>query len=117
MAPRGRLPGLPQVAREDPGGGLLGSRPEEIDEATADTAQGKTAGSLAAVGECYCTKLFQLEETLSELTAEERYTKRLELEKPVLDALLAWANEPAPTTAPSPHWARRCTICGSSGHI
>jgi hypothetical protein len=34
-------------------------------------------------------RLFQLEEALAELTPEERYTKRLELEKPVLDALLA----------------------------
>ena len=31
---------------------------------------------------------------------EERYTKRLELEKPVLDALLAWANETSAKTAP-----------------
>ena len=35
-----------------------------------------------------------------ELTPEERYTKRLELEKPVLDALLAWANETSAKTAP-----------------
>ena len=60
----------------------------------------KRQGSPAAVGECYCTKLFQLEETLSELTAEERYTKRLELEKPVLDALLAWAEDASVKTAP-----------------
>lgn len=33
---------------------------------------------LAATGECYCTRLFQLEQSLAELTAEERYTKRLE---------------------------------------
>ena len=35
-----------------------------------------------------------------DLTPEERYTKRLELEKPVLDALLAWANETSAKTAP-----------------
>ena len=35
-----------------------------------------------------------------DLTPEERYTKRLELEKPVLDALLAWANEASAKTAP-----------------
>jgi len=34
------------------------------------------------------------------LTEEERYTKRLELEKPVPDALLAWAAKIA-TPAPS----------------
>ena len=37
---------------------------------------------------------------VSDLTPEERYTKRLELEKPVLDALLAWANEASARTAP-----------------
>ena len=58
------------------------------------------ASSLAATGECYCTRLFQVEESLAELTPEERYTQRLELEKPVLDALLAWANETMPKTAP-----------------
>ena len=35
-----------------------------------------------------------------DLTPEERYTKRLELEKPVLDALLVWANETSAKTAP-----------------
>ena len=58
------------------------------------------ASSLAATGECYCTRLFQLEESLAELTPEERSTQRLELEKPVLDALLACANETMPKTAP-----------------
>ena len=56
--------------------------------------------SLAATGECYCTRLFQLEESFADLSPEERYTKRLELEKPILDALLAWANETKEKTAP-----------------
>ena len=44
--------------------------------------------------------------------------KRLEQEKPVLDDLLAWANELMPKTAgKSPHWARRCIICWNSGRI
>ena len=34
------------------------------------------------------------------MTPEERYCKRLEQEKPVLDALLVWANELMPKTAP-----------------
>ena len=57
-------------------------------------------GSLAAAGECYCTRLFQLAESFAGLTPEERYAKRLEQEKPVLDALLAWAKEAASKTAP-----------------
>ena len=35
-----------------------------------------------------------------ELMPGERYTKRLELERPVLDALLVWANESSAKTAP-----------------
>lgn len=46
-----------------------------------------------AADECYCTKLFRLEETLKDLPPEERYTKRLEPEKPVRSALLSWANK------------------------
>ena len=56
--------------------------------------------SPAAMGECYCSQLFKLEQALAELTPEERYEKRLEQEKPVLDALLSWANEMQAKTAP-----------------
>lgn len=55
---------------------------------------------MAATGECYCTRLFRLEESFAELAPEERYAKRLEWSKPVLDALLAWANETISKTAP-----------------
>ena len=37
---------------------------------------------------------------ICEIKPEERYTKRLEQAKPVLDALLAWANDLIPRTAP-----------------
>ena len=37
---------------------------------------------------------------MAELTPEERYEKRLEQAKPVLDALLSWANEMQARTAP-----------------
>jgi len=52
------------------------------------------------MGECYCSQLFKLEQALAELPPEERYEKRLEQEKPVLDALLSWANEMQAKTAP-----------------
>ena len=54
----------------------------------------------AAIGECYCSRLFKLEQAFAELTPEERYEKRLKQEKPVLDALLSWANEMQVKTAP-----------------
>ena len=38
--------------------------------------------------------------TLRSTNLEERYEKRLEQEKPVLDALLSWANEMQAKTAP-----------------
>ena len=56
--------------------------------------------SPAAIGECYCSRLFKLEQAFAELTPEERYKKRLEQEKPVLDALLSWANEIQAKAAP-----------------
>ena len=43
-------------------------------------------------GVAYCTKLFKLEQEFKELSPEERKEKRLIQEKPVLDAMLAWAN-------------------------
>ena len=56
--------------------------------------------SKAAEALCYFAKLFQLEQSFAELKPEERYTKRLEQAKPVLDALLAWANDLIPRAAP-----------------
>ena len=49
--------------------------------------------SQAAIGECYCTELFRIEKELAELFPEERYEQRLKQEKPVLDAMLVWAND------------------------
>jgi Transposase and inactivated derivatives len=45
----------------------------------------------AEQGVAYCTKLFQLEEQFKGLSPEERNQKRLEQEKPILDAMSAWA--------------------------
>ena len=72
----------------------------KFDEALQTLPKERRHDSLAATGERYCTRLFQLEQSLMDLTPEERYNKRLELEKPVLDALLAWANEASAKTAP-----------------
>ena len=46
-----------------------------------------------------CSRLFKLEQAFAELAPEERYEKRLEQAKPVLDALLSWANEMQAKTA------------------
>lgn len=46
----------------------------------------------AEQGVAYCTKLFELEKSFQKLRQEERKKQRLEQEKPVLDAMWAWAS-------------------------
>ena len=72
----------------------------KFDEALQTLPEEMQKDSPAAIGECDCSQLFKLEQALAELTPEERYEKRLEQEKPVLDALLSWANEMQAKTAP-----------------
>ena len=72
----------------------------KFDEALQTLPKEMQKDAPAAIGECYCSRLFKLEEAFAELTPEERYKKRLEQEKPVLDALLSWANEMQVKTAP-----------------
>jgi transposase len=72
----------------------------KFDEALQTLPKEMQKDAPAAIGECYCSRLFKLEQAFAELTLEERYEKRLEQEKPVLDALLSWANEMQAKTAP-----------------
>lgn len=44
----------------------------------------------AETGRQYCDRLFAIEATLKDLKPEERFRKRLELEKPVLEAFWCW---------------------------
>ena len=61
----------------------------KFDEALQTLPKEMQKDSPAAIGECYCSRLFKLEQTFAELAPEERYEKRLEQAKPVLDALLS----------------------------
>ena len=54
--------------------------------------KGKAKNSSAAQGLAYCNLLFKIEGGLAGLSPKERYDQRLKQAKPVLDALLAWAN-------------------------
>lgn len=44
----------------------------------------------AEIGRDYCNQLFKIEEGLKDLSSQERCSKRLELEKPVLEAFWCW---------------------------
>jgi len=50
----------------------------------------KLKDSAAAIGFQYCSKLFEIENELKDLSPEERLQKRQELCKPLLEAYLAW---------------------------
>lgn len=69
----------------------------KFDEALRAVPKGKRSPT-AEQGVAYCNQLFKLEEKFRDLSPEERKEKRQEQEKPVLDAMLAWAN--TRTTAP-----------------
>ena len=80
--------------------GCLAHARRKFDEALTAVPKEQQPSSKPAEALRYFAKLAQLEESFAELTAEERYTKRLEQEKPVLEALLAWANALKSKTAP-----------------
>ena len=63
----------------------------KFEEARKAMPKGKRS-TTAEQGVAYCTQLFKLEEQWKDLSPEERKGKRLEQAKPVLDAMLAWAN-------------------------
>lgn len=63
----------------------------KFDEAQKAMPKGKRSPT-AQQGVAYCSQLFKLEEQFKDLTPEERIKQRLEKAKPVLDAMLAWAN-------------------------
>ena len=72
----------------------------KFDEALTALPKEQQQTSKAAEALCYFATLFQSEQSFAEWKPEERYTKRLEQAKPVLDALLAWVNGLIPRTAP-----------------
>jgi len=63
----------------------------KFDEAVNALPKEQQAGCAALEGLQYCNLLFAIEKELADLPPEERYTQRLARSKPVMDALLAWA--------------------------
>lgn len=59
-------------------------------EAIPDKKAEGTPLTNAEIGRDYCNQLFKVEESLKDLTPEERFCKRLELEKPILEAFWCW---------------------------
>jgi len=64
----------------------------KFDEAVKSLPKGKTKGSSASQGLTYCNLLFGIEQEIADKTTDQRYEERLKQAKPVLDAMLSWAN-------------------------
>ena len=64
----------------------------KFDEALKILKPHEQIGSKALAGKTYCDKLFEIERKLADYSSEDRYKKRLELSKPVLDEFLNWLN-------------------------
>ena len=72
--------------------GCMAHLRRKFDEAVKSLPKGKAKGSSASQGLAYCNLLFGIEQEIADKTAEERYEERLKQAKPVLDAMLSWAN-------------------------
>jgi transposase len=64
----------------------------KFDEALNSLPEKDREGSNALHGKLYCDKLFELERKFSGLKSDERYQKRLEFSKPLVDEFFAWAS-------------------------
>lgn len=73
----------------------------------AEIAMPKGRRGTATDGVQYCKRLFHIEDSLKELSPEERYKERLEKEKPILDEMFKWAE--SKTIAPKSELGRAFT--------
>ncbi len=62
----------------------------KFDEALKVMKTDERKTSKAMIGYEYCNKLFEIERNIKELSPDEKYEKRQELSKPVLDEFLKW---------------------------
>jgi len=62
----------------------------KFDEAIKSLSKKEQSDSVAMIGKKFCDKLFSLEKNFAKLTADERFQKRQELSKPVLDEFYKW---------------------------
>ncbi|WP_382285035.1 IS66 family transposase [Heyndrickxia sporothermodurans] len=59
----------------------------------------------------YCNQLYRIERDLKELSSMERYEKRLERSKPVLDAFLSWLKIQKQKVLPKSALGQAITYC------
>lgn len=72
--------------------GCLAHARRKFDEALKAIPEKGRTESLALVGKRYCDKLFELERDFADLSPNQRYEKRQESSKPLLEEFFAWAD-------------------------
>lgn len=65
----------------------------------------------ASIGLDYCNKLFATERQLKDLSDKERYEKRLDLQKPLLDEFYTWLKRQKQLTLPKSAFGQAITYC------
>lgn len=65
----------------------------------------------ASIGLGYCNKLFAIERQLKPLSDQERYDKRLELSKPLLEEFHAWLKRQRQLTLPKSTFGQAIVYC------
>lgn len=71
--------------------GCMAHLKRKFHDAVTVLPNGKKAGA-SVEGEAYCERLFQLERSFEGLSPEERFQKRQELAKPVLEEFIRWGS-------------------------
>lgn len=77
----------------------------KFDECLKSLSKEEQAGSKAWEGLEFCNRLFEVERNLTDCTKEDRYKKRLELSKPILDAFLSWLKNLSASDNVAPKYA------------
>jgi transposase len=93
--------------------GCMAHARRKFDEALKVLPSSKrlTSGAAAIEGLQYCNQLYRIERDLKELSHAERYEKRLERSKPVLDAFLSWLKIQQQQALPKSALGQAVTYC------
>ncbi|MFD1852271.1 IS66 family transposase [Oceanobacillus bengalensis] len=70
-----------------------------------------TSAVKAKEGLAFCNQLFDIERDLKDVSPEDRYNKRLERSKPVLDVFSAWLREQTPRVLPKSALGQAIKYC------
>lgn len=93
--------------------GCMAHARRKFDEAlkVLPTSKRMTSGAVAMEGIQYCNQLYRIERDLKGLSSSDRYEKRLERSKPVLDAFLSWLKIQKQKVLPKSALGQAITYC------